>query len=707
LKRALILMIAMLVLPVLSAQDQQLEAARTLIERIEQRPERAWDYAFSLRSMVRADEGGALLALFEEQLESRHEMVRLVCAQLVLSNGNEDLAWDALGMLLESESSSVIEAVANLAVAEFPEDEEFIERLRMRWEEPAGLSGAARVALSEALYLLDDDELALEQLREFVTSPDHELMNRAALVLAQRGHANEVGARIRNLEREPGDLGRLARIGARITDIDRAVEAHRSGAIRRRERLMEAQIRAIQTHYVDEHLVYNDRQYSLTTENLLDSAARAMAGGTDAYGAYLTAAEIEEMEQDQQGRYVGIGAHVSQGEDGRIRIDRPIYEGPAYAAGVRSGDELVAVLDRNGNRVELSERTLEEGVQLVRGPAGSTAVIFVRRRGVDEELRFEIKRQEVRVNTALGEMLPGGVGYVRLTRFGSNTDTDLLRAMNRLRREGMEQLVLDLRGNSGGQLSTVVNICDMLLPRGATIAVVGGRWGEWARPRRLTSSGGPYNDLPLVVLIDGDSASGSEMLAGAIKDNNRGLVIGRPSFGKGTGQTFFPVTNTGGSRVLKVTVFTYYLPSGVSIDTFAGEDGVVPDVVVHPELLEPWQVYAIDKLRSSGRLLEYVDRHYRGDQRAELMRLAGFDGRDHERWPGFEEFYTSLDTRLSRDDVRRELRAVLRSRVQDDRGAEFTQNFQEDHTLLRGIEELLKTRGKDIREVPEYRKVRR
>jgi hypothetical protein len=282
----------------------------------------------------------------------------------------------------------------------------------------------------------------------------------------------------------------------------------------------------------------------------------------------------------------------------------------------------------------------------------------------------------------------------------------MLESLKNLRRQGMKYLVLDLRGNPGGSLETVLNIADMLIPKGKTIATAWGRFGVWkGKQQPYVSGGGKFNDLPVAVLIDGESASGSEMLAGALKDNGRATLLGRPSFGKDLGQSYFPVDESGSTRILKCTVFSYLLPSGIGISRVRGEGGLTPHVYTKPDLLEGWEVYAIDKLRKSGKLDEYLDAQYIGEQKPELMKLAFFDALDHTRWPDFDKFYKGLNTKLAEDDVRRELRFALRARVQDDRGREFTQNYQEDPTLLRGIDELLKKAGKDARQVSEYKAV--
>ena len=691
----------------LSAQSDDLKAeAEKLFERVAKRPEKAWDYDFALRNLAESEEGGSLVALFEQKLDDENDHVRMVASHLTLLYGEYELAYVTWAGLLESEHDDVIEATAMMITSEGPEDEELTMSVEFAWEDAEERSAGARVALSEALVVNQKHDLALEQLREFVSSSDHELVGRAALVLSERGYANEVKGRIDSLASEPGDIGRLARIGREVVKIDQAIADHKSGKFKRKDRLVEAEIRAIKKHYVEDFFHYNDKPYDLNNENLVDNACRAMARATDRYGAFMTRAEIDEMNQDQEGRYVGIGAHVSTDDDGILYVTQPIYEGPAYEAGLRTGDKLVGILGADGKRIDLTVLTLEEAVDYVRGPEGSTATVFVKRRGVEDEMTLKIKRRIVKVDTALEEMLPGQVGYVRLTRFGSNSASDMKESLDNLRRKGMKTLILDLRDNGGGQLSAVIEIADMFLPRGQPISSAGGVYGDWkGRKGPWKSDGGDYNDIPMVCLIDGNSASGAEMLSGALKDNDRALVIGRPSFGKGIGQSFFTVENSGGSRVLKCTVFAYYLPSGISIDRYEGEGGVTPDIKMDPDLLEPWEVYAIEHLRDSEELTKYLDVHYKGTKKADLMKLAEFDALDPTRWPEFEKFYTGLGTNLARDDVRRELRFALRKLVQDDRGAEFTQNYQEDKVILRGVKELYKQINKDPKSVSQYKQV--
>lgn len=705
-RNCLLLAAALLLAAPIWSQDAPAGAvaeAEKLFSRIASRPEKAWDYGFTLRRMDGGDDAAKLSAVFERGLDHESAWVRLVCARLVSAKGNGEVAYEALGKLLNDSDSSIVEAAATLVSDEVPDDDELVGKLREAWKKGSKLAAGARVALCEALYLCTGDKLALDQLKEFLLSPDHDLKARAALALSEVGDAATAQGRMEQLAKEPGQLGRLARISRGIIEIRGKIEEIKAGAKDRKEPLLAAEIRVLRASYVDDKFDYKNETLPLSIENLIDQGCRAMTSFVDDYSDFITAAEMKKMEEDQSGRYFGIGAFVAKGADADyIHISQPIYAGPAYKAGVRSGDFLVGVIDSNLKRVDLKGAEVDDAVGYIKGLENTTAVIFVKRRGVEKELTFEIKRQQIEVDTALEEMLPGNVGYVRLTRFGANSTKDMESALANLTRQGMTSLVLDLRDNPGGQLNTVLQIADMFLKENAVISSTGGVYGDWKGRKAPYRANGnaPYPDLPLVVMINENSASGSEMLSGALKDNKRAVVVGKPSFGKGIGQSFFRIPRT--DRTLKCTVFSYYLPSGISIDRKNGVGGVTPNVNCETEYLEGWEVYARDVLLKSDKLESYLDAWYRGETKEKLMKLASFDSRDAAAWPEFERFYASLYTQLSREDVRRELRFRLRIRVADDRGAEFTQNYQDDKQLLVGLTELFKGMGKDVKSVAEF-----
>ncbi|MCC6573635.1 MAG: PDZ domain-containing protein [Planctomycetes bacterium] len=692
----------------LGAQDDEekgpAEEAAKLMDRITKRPDKMWDYTFTLRRMAEGENKATLLTVYEKGLDHESPHVRLACARLVVSVGTPTAALETLGELVKLEDSAIVEPAAMLLADLAEEDEEINAKLRAAWQSGGKLSIGARVALCEAMFACTGEKLALEQLREFLSSGDHELVARASLALADLNQTAEIQGRMGLLKREPGPLGRLARTSVEVLDIRATCDALRKGANDMVEPLLVAEMRQLMKHYVDPGFSYGNKTLDLNASNLVDNAGRAMARAVDDYSELLTAEEIREMEEDSAGRYAGIGAIVGKlPDDPYISITQPIYEGPAYKAGLRSGDRIVAALDKTGQRVDLANIEVDDAVQFIRDREGTTATIFVKRRGTANELKFEIKRAMIAMDTALAEMLPGNVGYIRLTKFGSNSHKDMERALRTLQRMGMKTLILDLRGNPGGQLEVVLKIADNFLKRESKISHTGGRWGIYRGTQPpFRSEGGAYTEIAMTVLIDEDSASGSEMLSGALKDNKRVTVIGQPTFGKGVGQTFFELRPERADRTLKLTVFSYFLPSGINIDRHNGVGGVTPDIRVDPEYLKPWEFYAREKLISGGKLDDYLDAQYTGEGKAALMKLADFDGKDITKWPKFEDLYASLKTKLGREDVRRELRYRLRIRVADDRGVEFVNNYQDDKQLLRAIKEVMAKAGQDPKSVSEY-----
>jgi carboxyl-terminal processing protease len=698
----------------LFAQDEPKGAvadAEKTLTRIAQRPEKAWDYAFALRRLAMGDEGAKVSAVFERGLDNENEWVQLVCARLVCAKGNADTAYETIGKLLQSKDSAIVESAAMLLSDQATDDAELVAKLRSAWKNSAKLSAGARVELCEALFLCTGDKLAQDSLKEFLLSSDHDVKARAALALADLGDAVTSQGRLEQLAKEPGQLGRLARISKGIFDIRGKIDEIKTGVKARKEPLIAMEVRALRANYVDDKFDYKNETMPLTAENLIDQCCRAMTSYIDDFSDFLTPMEIKKMQEDQNGRYYGIGAFVGKNiDEDYIRITQPMYNGPAYGAGMRSGDMLVGVNDASGKRVDLKGAEVDDAVSYIKGPLNSTVVVYVKRRGVEKELVFEVKRQEIEVDTALDEMLPGGVGYIRLTRFGGNSTDDMKRALANLQKQGMKSLVLDLRDNPGGQLTAVLDIADLFMKPGTLISTAGGIFGQWKGRQRYEtdepkkdSAGNPeprYYDVPMVVMINENSASGSEMLSGTLKDNGRATIVGQGSYGKGIGQSFFQIRSS--DRILKCTVFSYYLPSGITIDRVAGVGGVSPHVKAEAEYLEPWEVYARDHVLKSDTFEQYLDTWYRGETKEKLMKLAVFDARDAAQWPEFDKFYATLGTQLSKEDVRRELRFKLRVRVADDRAAEFTQNYQEDKQLLVGLVELFKKSGGDISKVNEY-----
>ncbi|WP_420631627.1 S41 family peptidase [Candidatus Leptofilum sp.] len=289
----------------------------------------------------------------------------------------------------------------------------------------------------------------------------------------------------------------------------------------------------------------------------------------DPHTRYLSPDDQQAAQESMDGEFQGIGAEV-QDVDGAITVVTPIDGSPAQEAGIQPGDIL-----RESDGVPLTGMDVTEAAALVRGPAGTTVSLVVERDG--ELLNIDIVRDVIKLATVRGEVLEEGIAYVRLSRFGNNTGEELDDLLSELLAENPTGLILDLRRNPGGSLDTTVDIADQFLDGGLVLVE---RFGDGETRPFEVDDDGLAQHIPLVVLIDEGSASASEVLAGAIQDRGRGIIIGQVSFGKGTVQTWHTLSNDGGVRV---TIAEWLTPAESSIDQI----GLTPDYYIPlPEPVE-------------------------------------------------------------------------------------------------------------------------
>ncbi len=312
-----------------------------------------------------------------------------------------------------------------------------------------------------------------------------------------------------------------------------------------------------------------DRVRNEYVENLdgvdLDRAAvDGIVARLDPHSHFLDAAEYQAMRVSTSGQYSGVGLEVADHE-GRVVVVSPIEGSPAARAGVRAGDVLLQI-DGEG----LRHGGLDRAVERMRGPTGSTVRLTVAREGEAEPLQFELERSEVHVRTVSAARLPGSVGYMHITHFNDETPRDVSDLLAKLQDVGpLRGLVLDLRGNPGGVLDSAVSVADDFLDDGLIVRAEGRAAG--ARFEMRASDGDLLGNAPIVVLVDRGSASGSEIVAGALRDHRRATLMGERTFGKGSVQTVIPLS---GGSALKLTTSRYFTPSGASIH----ERGLDPDV---------------------------------------------------------------------------------------------------------------------------------
>jgi carboxyl-terminal processing protease len=307
-------------------------------------------------------------------------------------------------------------------------------------------------------------------------------------------------------------------------------------------------------------------------KELMDSAVRGMVSALDRHSEFLDAEEYREIRNSTRGRYSGVGLEVST-QEGAILVISPIDDTPAQRAGIESGDEIIEI-----NGVSVRNDRLNDAISKMRGRAGTPVTIRVRRQNYDDPLTFHLTRQKIRVASVRYEILQPSYGYVRLSQFNESTADELSRAIDEMTDEVQEQtgdmlagLILDLRNNPGGILDSAVEVSDLFLDEGI-IVTAEGRTPE-SRFRRLAEIGDVMDGGAVMVLVNGGSASASEIVAGALQDHDRALIIGTTTFGKGLVQTVIPLSR---GRAIKLTTSHYYTPSGDSIH----EIGIVPDIVV-------------------------------------------------------------------------------------------------------------------------------
>lgn len=305
----------------------------------------------------------------------------------------------------------------------------------------------------------------------------------------------------------------------------------------------------------------------VNTKELLTGAINGMLHSMDPHSAYLTAELYKELQMDTQGKFGGLGIEITV-RGGVLTVVSPIEDTPAHRAGVKPGDQIFKIEEEF-----TKDMTLMEAVRRLRGPQGSKVTISIRREGVADLLSFSIVRDIIRVQSVRSRVLEEGYGYIRLAQFQERSDRDLLRALEKLKAEkdGLKGLVLDLRNNPGGLLTQAVRITDLFLDSGMIVYTEGRL--ESQRQKFFARKQGSWTEFPMVVLVNGGSASASEIVAGALQDHKRAVVLGTKTFGKGSVQTILPLDD---SSALRLTTARYYTPKGRSIQA----TGIIPDITL-------------------------------------------------------------------------------------------------------------------------------
>ena len=315
----------------------------------------------------------------------------------------------------------------------------------------------------------------------------------------------------------------------------------------------------IKKEYVDE----------INESDVMDAAINGVLQYLDPYSVYMNPELFESMQTDTKGEFGGLGIEVSM-EAGVVKVISPIDDTPAFKVGIKAGDYIIKI-----NDVQVQGKTLMEAVKLMRGPVGSSIDLTIRRRGEKKIINKTIIRKMIQIKSVEAKIIKNNIGYLRLKSFNSNSSKQLVEKIGNFEKsKKLTGYILDLRNNPGGLLTQAINVTDFFLNDGEIVSTKGRKISE--NRRFFAKKGDKVKGKPLIILINNGSASASEIVAGALKDHKRAILLGENTYGKGSVQSIIPLSDGGGMRL---TISKYYLPSGQSIS----EIGVSPDILVEEE----------------------------------------------------------------------------------------------------------------------------
>ena len=313
----------------------------------------------------------------------------------------------------------------------------------------------------------------------------------------------------------------------------------------------------INKEYVDE----------INQSDSMDSAINGLLQSLDPYSAYMSPEIFNEMQTETSGEFGGLGIEVGM-ESGVVKVISPIDDTPASKAGIKAGDYIIKI-----DNVQVQGKSLSEAVDLMRGPVGSSINLTIRRVGQKKALNFNIVREIIEIRSVRAELLKKNIGYIRLTSFNENSSEQIKNQIKKFEKnQSVNSYILDLRNNPGGLLSQAIKVSDFFLNNGEIVSTKSRKASE--NRKWFAKKGDLINGKTLIILINYGSASASEIVAGALKDHKRAIILGENSYGKGSVQSIIPLKNKG---AIRLTVAKYYLPSGKSIS----EVGVSPDIEIN------------------------------------------------------------------------------------------------------------------------------
>jgi carboxyl-terminal processing protease len=324
-------------------------------------------------------------------------------------------------------------------------------------------------------------------------------------------------------------------------------------------KLFSEAISLVRKNYVEE----------MKPKELIYGSIKGMLGSLDPHSSFMTPEQYKEMQVDTKGEFGGIGIQIGI-KDGMLTVIAPIEDTPAYRAGIQAGDKIVKI-----NNDFTKDMSLQDAVSKMRGTPSSTVKITILREGWEKSRDFSITREVIKIKSVKSKILEEGIGYIKINQFQEQTSSDLAQSMNTLLNDNISSLILDLRNNPGGLLNSAIDVSSHFLPSEKLVVFIKDKKGEKTDYRSHKSNGN--STIPMVILVNQGSASASEIVAGALKDWNRAVIIGTQTFGKGSVQSVVPLTD---GSALRLTTAKYYTPKGISIQS----TGITPDILVKAEI---------------------------------------------------------------------------------------------------------------------------
>ncbi len=645
------------------------------------------------------------------------------------------------------------------------------------------LEPSVRLAMAKALWTLGgkDKGKAKTTMLEFLQSEDPDRRAEGALALGEIGAAADAKPILLRLKDEPTERGRSADFLLKLLNRD-AVDEQRlrkgpdgggSAPSGGKWPLLDEIKDILDKAYVDPVL--------LDRKKIEDGLAEGVTKALDPYTLYYSPEENARFLAVLDPTYGGVGAYVKNDPDKgqAFTVSRPIWGGPLYKAGLRAKDQIQKI-----DGASTSGLSVEECVRMLKGPAGTKVVVTILRPGWTETKDYTLTRAQITIPTTAYDVLPGGIGFLEITDFAEDTAREVHKILDDFEAQGVKALVIDLRENGGGLVSSAVDIASEFLEPGAVIVTERGREGVWPESTNSARDLGHRRPAwPIDLLVGGGTASAAEILAGALKAHGRARLVGEMTYGKGSVQQLVPLASrpgepfvdqpghgfpgrgdrTGNGRYdpaekftdqngngmwdpgepyvdsnhngrydaaepftdlngngkwdpgasLRITVARYYLPDGTHLEnkyevketkdgrkTVVRTGGITPDVEVKRDPLDLWELQAQSDLVKAGTIGAWVEE--RSDKDPALYeRLARSDRRDPAAYPGFDDLYASLKTRLPKQAVRYLVRYLLRERVGDRIGRPLVGDVVDDDAMRAALLDVFPKIGLDPASVPE------